>query len=81
MGFAQALDAEKLKATRKGPTCSVTATLAVMSDADAKAFQAALDDPAIAHKTLSRALRSEGHNVADGTIRRHRNGECQCGLR
>jgi hypothetical protein len=44
---------------------------------DAKALQLALDDPSFTSRGISRALKAEGHNIADGTVNRHRKADCK----
>ena len=75
MTFASALAAESPAAK----PCKLARILAAMSDADAKALTAALDDqPAI---VLERALRRFGTPASDSTIRKHRDGTCSCVVR
>lgn len=75
MTLQQALEAHK--ATVKGPTCSMCALIVTLKADDAKALQLALDDPSFTSRGISRALKAEGHNIADGTVNRHRKADCR----
>lgn len=76
MAFADAL---KVANSSKGPPCTIAVTMDRMSDADAKAFRSALDDPNIRHTVIARALQAEGFAIKAATVSRHRAGECKCG--
>jgi hypothetical protein len=75
MTLQQALEANK--ATIKGPTCTVCVLLTTLKADDAKALQSALDDPSFTARGISRALKAEGHNIADQTLNRHRKADCR----
>jgi hypothetical protein len=75
MTLQQALEANK--GTLKGPTCSLCVLLTTLTADDAKALQLALNDPGFTARGISRALKAEGHNIADGTVNRHRKSDCR----
>lgn len=75
MTLQAALEANRV--TVKGPTCSMCALFTVLKADDAKALQAALDDPSFTSRGISRALKAEGHSIADGTVNRHRKADCR----
>ena len=59
-------------------TCGVTKVLGSLSDADRKVLEAALADPDVTHAAIERVLAAEGIELPQGTVRRHRHGECAC---
>ncbi len=77
--IAEALAAEDL--TRHGGTCSVGTLLASLTTTDRQAINTALAGiitGATTYARVSRALRSAGHPIAQGTLSRHHHGECSC---
>ena len=77
LSFMDALSAQPGKP--RGELCSVELVRQAMSDGDRQQFDAALADRSVSHARLSRALASIGHKVNQGTIGRHRVGDCKCG--
>lgn len=75
MTLQAALEANR--ATIKGPTCTLCVLLTTLNPVDAKALQEALDDKGFTARGISRALKAEGHNIADGTVNRHRKADCK----
>lgn len=75
MGLKDALAANAVR--KKGPICKVCLTLKAMSDEDRADLQAAMDDPVFAATGISRALKSEGYEVSDQMIQRHRRNDCR----
>jgi hypothetical protein len=65
------------EARPSGPRCSVAVLLGNLDAADRSALLDALSSD-IPAAVLGRALKAEGHQVAQGTIQRHRKGECSC---
>lgn len=63
-------------ATRKGPRCSIAIILEALSEDDAAGLRRALD--AKKAKAIATGLRSNGHQVAAETIRRHQRRDCTC---
>jgi hypothetical protein len=75
MGFADTLGQQPKR--QAGTRCGVAVTLAQMEPDDAAALTEALADHTIDASRISRALRAEGFDVSDQTVRRHRTG-CGC---
>lgn len=65
-------------APRYKPRCGVAAVIATLTGDDLSALHAALSDPGFTASEIARALRLEGHNVGDDSVRRHRRGDCTC---
>lgn len=74
MSLADAL--KKHAVTVKGPSCRICAVLSTLDKADAVVLNEALADPTYTHAGIMRALRTEGHQVSDSAVARHRKGEC-----
>lgn len=71
---------DAVKAAPKNVICSVTKAKENMSKEDIATLDVALYDRNIKASVLGRALRTEGIDVTEGTITRHRNGWCKtCG--
>jgi hypothetical protein len=67
----------------KGPPCrfreyGLLEADGPLSDDERAVLTAYLADPKVSHAAISRALCSEGFKVGQGTVARHRKGECQC---
>lgn len=65
------------KSVKRGPKCTVCLLLVDLPKADAEALKSALADPTFTTVGISRALKSEGHDIRPTTVGRHRNGECK----
>lgn len=65
------------KAPSPGPKCVTCHLVASLPKADAAALQKALDDPSVSNAAISEILRSEDHQVAETSVRRHRRGMCR----
>jgi hypothetical protein len=77
MGLLEDLGNESnFKAARRS-WCSVCLLITTLSDKEAKAFTDRLADKHVANTALSRVLKANGHDISDGTLSRHRRGECQ----
>lgn len=63
---------------KKGPACSVATILRRSTEEDAAALTAALADERFLLAHIHAALQAEGHPISQGTLRRHRRGECAC---
>lgn len=64
----------------KNSICSVLKAKEKMTKEDVATLDVALYDRDIKASVLGRALRSEGIDITEGTITRHRNGWCKtCG--
>lgn len=73
--LAAALAAQK--PVGRGSTCGVKLLLDTLDDIDKQALINAFNSPMFS-TDISRALKSEGHDIQNGTIARHRKGECNC---
>jgi len=73
MSFSDSLKVETLV---KGPKCSICTLLTTLDKADHDALVAAMADSTVTATAIMRALRREGHNVNDSSIRRHARGAC-----
>lgn len=62
--------------TLQGPRCTVCNLLRTLPPADAEALTAVLAGDDVPYAKLSRALASNGHRIAAGTLSRHKAGEC-----
>lgn len=58
--------------------CSMAEVRAALSPSDLKALDQALATPGFTHAAIARVLRRAGHQVAQGTVSRHRLGNCSC---
>jgi hypothetical protein len=77
MGLLEDLGNESnFKAARRS-WCSVCLLLTTIDKAEAKALTERLQDKHVANTALSRVLKANGHEISDGTLSRHRRGECQ----
>jgi len=74
MSLANALAAHKQ--TSKGPRCALCNTIDTLPKDDRAALVAAIADPSFTGAAISRALKSEGHNISGPIVMRHRKGEC-----
>lgn len=74
MGLKEALAAQTR--TRPGFRCSVCKLLDDLTPEDGDALRAALRDPQVQGSQIARALMSEGHDVKQNTVTRHRRGDC-----
>lgn len=75
MGLLDDIRAEKRKT---GVLCRVSSVLQQMDKKDAADLQAAIDDPMITAAAIERVLRRKEITMPQGTITRHRRGECSC---
>lgn len=82
MSLAAALAAETATPL-KGPPCrfreyGLLDEDGPLDDVDRLVLADYLADPKVTHAAISRALQAEGFKVGQGTVARHRKGECQC---
>lgn len=63
----------------QGPRCSIELLLAALPAGDRDVLVSALGDPTVAHATIARVLKAEGHQVSRCVIGNHRRGDCRCG--
>jgi hypothetical protein len=76
VALSDSLDLEAI-AARKGPRCTVCSVREDMTAEDRDALDAALANKTIPSSVIGRALRREGHSIAESTVRRHRSKECR----
>jgi hypothetical protein len=69
---------DEAKKYKRGGTCEVTLLLRDLSDEEAAAFQAVLDDVRREGTAISRALKRKGIDLPASSINRHRRGGCRC---
>ena len=74
MGLKDALEAQTRQ--RPGFRCSVCKLLDELPKDDATALRDALRDPQVQGSQIARALMSEGYDVKQNTVTRHRRGDC-----
>lgn len=61
-----------------GTKCHVGLALNTLSPRDRKTALTAIDDPAVASSTLTRALQALGCDLGQDSMRKHRRYECKC---
>ncbi len=74
MGLKDALQAQQRG--RPGFRCSVCKLLAELPADDAEALREAVIDPMVQGSQIARALQSEGYDIKQNTVTRHRRGDC-----
>lgn len=77
MSLGKALAKERDRPDLRGPKCSVCTLMSVLPKGEQEALQSALSDPVFTSAAISRALRSEGHQIGSQSMQRHRRGECR----
>ena len=77
-GLLAAIEAAVAK---PGGTCGYRTVHALLDAADAKALTEAMATPNYTSAAIARALTDRGHRISQGTVQRHRRGECRCGTR
>jgi hypothetical protein len=65
------------KHTFKGPRCALCNVLDTLPKDDRAALVAAVEDATFTGAAISRALKSEGHNISGPMVIRHRKGDCR----
>lgn len=76
MTLAAALQHQREQGIRKGPDCRVCVIVRMLSGPDQQALADAMADPRLTTSAITRALKSEGHEVSQTSVGRHRKGEC-----
>lgn len=74
MSLSESLQAQKT--VHRGPRCTVCVTILKMSEEDAAALSAALEDDTFTHAAIGRALQAEGYRITANTVQRHRDRGC-----
>lgn len=75
MKLLEAIEDARVK---HGPRCAVGLLLATLPKPEAADLQTCLDDQRYQHAQIARGLHHIGHKIDQGTIGRHRHGECSC---
>lgn len=75
MGLKDALDAQTR--SRPGFRCAVCKLLDELTPDDADALRAALVDAQVQGSQIARALQSEGYEVSQNSVTRHRRHDCK----
>jgi hypothetical protein len=60
------------------PKCRYAHVYVSLDADDRGTLDGALDNPGLSTAQLARALRAEGHQIGEDSIRRHRTGDCAC---
>lgn len=60
------------------PNCKFARLHATLDDNDRKVLDAAMGDAVFSSVRIASALRAEGHQIAEDSVRRHRTGQCSC---
>jgi len=76
MGFYE--DVKQSKQKQRGPKCSVGMLLHTGDPEYVEGLLQALADETLEHVQISSVLREDGHDILQGTVRRHRRGLCRC---
>ena len=72
-------DARTASAILVRTPCRVWSTKENLSKQDAKELDEALADPSVTGKAIADVLKARGHNINQGSVTRHRRGDCACG--
>jgi hypothetical protein len=72
--------AEAIRATpvRRGPRCTFSVMYEALEPDDRADLDACMADEGITGAAIARGLNSIGFDIKQGTVTRHRNGECRC---
>jgi hypothetical protein len=76
MGLLEALVNEGNFPKTRRSFCSVCNLLGSLDIKEREALEARMSDKQVSHTALSLVLRSNGHDISDGTIGRHRRKVC-----
>ena len=58
--------------------CRIVMILDSLDPADAKVVAEAISNPAVTNSALAKVLTSNGHEISNVAIGRHRRGDCAC---
>lgn len=64
--------------SRKPRQCLIHMAMERMGDEDRADLEAALDNPAIQHITITNVLRKNGYDMGKHSVSTHRRGQCGC---
>jgi hypothetical protein len=76
MGLLEALTNEGNFPKSRGSYCSVCNLLGDLELKEREVLEARMNTKSISHVSLSQVLRSNGYDISDGTIGRHRRKVC-----
>jgi hypothetical protein len=76
MGLLDDLNNIKSFTKSGGARCSVCTLLDSITETEAALLSDLMKNPDVAYSALSRALKSNGHVLSQGTLARHAKGEC-----
>jgi len=68
-------DDDKLE-DKKRSVCTVCKMIKSLDKPEKEALALRMDNPEISHAAISRVLQANGYKISQGTLARHRNGEC-----
>lgn len=71
--FDEILDANGLV-----PRCQMRTVLDKLPDGDKETLTNLLKDESVTGSAIARVLRGRGYQITEGSLRRHRRGECSC---
>ena len=77
MGLLDDLNNENNFLHSRRAWCSVCTLIEKLPTEESKALKEKMANPSIAHRALSKILKANGYDVTDGTLGRHRRGDCQ----
>ena len=64
--------------TQPTQACKYTRLRDTLTDDDRRTLDTAMGNPAFSSVHIARALRAEGHQLSEDSVRRHRTGACAC---
>ena len=77
MGLLDDLKDDSKLVDMKRSICTVCKLLSTLEKAEKEALLARMDNQDVSHASISRVLRSNGYNISEGTLGRHRKDGCQ----
>lgn len=77
MGLLDDLNDKKQLQSFTGSFCTMCELLGKLPKDEAEILQARLDDRSIAGTRIAVILKKNGYPMAEGTLQRHRNGNCR----
>jgi hypothetical protein len=57
--------------------CSVCTLISKLSKEETEVLKEKMSNTSITHSALSKVLKANGYNITEGTLGRHRRGDCQ----
>ena len=77
MGLIDDLNNEANFVHTRRAWCSVCTLVERLTKEESKILKEKLSNASITHAALGKVLKANGHNITDGTLGRHRRGDCQ----